>query len=406
MNRNLSFLIKPASADCNLYCDYCFYRKTAATYAETPVHRMGLDTLGTLARKAYEYSPQAAGYAFQGGEPMLMGIDFYERALEIQEEYRKAGQIVSNTIQTNAILIDDRWAKFFADHQFLVGVSLDGPQELHDLHRFTRKGDSVHGLVMDACRRLETHGAEFNILTVVNNDTVHHPDEIYRFLVENGFHYLQFISCLEADDGVVAPFSVEPETYGRFLCRLFDEWFRDGYPYVSIRLFDNLLQHRVGQIPECCMYREECGGYLVVEYNGDLYPCDFFVTGDWLLGNITRDDIGRVAESEKFKEFTTLRQRPRAECAACPELKFCHRGCVKSRFLPGMDYSALDYLCRSYKMFFDYTRERYDFLAWDIVRRHRGEPAPAIPGRNDPCFCGSGRKYKKCCEPFGYILKK
>jgi uncharacterized protein len=406
MNRNVSYLIKPASADCNLFCDYCFYRKTAATYAETPVHRMSLDTFRTLARKAYEYFPQAAGYAFQGGEPMLMGLEFYERALEIQEEFRRTGQTVSNTIQTNAILIDERWAKFFAENQFLVGVSLDGPKELHDLHRFTRSGASVHSLVMDACRRLEAHGAEFNILTVVNNDTVRHPEEIYRFLVENGFHYLQFISCLEADEAGVAPFSVEPETYGRFLCRLFDEWFRDGYPYVSIRLFDNLLQHRVGQIPECCMYREECGGYLVVEYNGDLYPCDFFVTGEWLLGNILRDDIGGIVESEKFREFTVLRQRPREECANCPELGFCHRGCVKSRYLPGMNYDALDYLCRAYRMFFDYSRERYDFLAWDIVRRHRGEPAPAIPGRNDPCFCGSGRKFKKCCEPWSFLLKK
>ncbi len=406
MNPALSYLIKPASADCNLYCDYCFYRKSAAAYADAPVRRMSLDTFRTLAHKAYEYHPGAAGYAFQGGEPMLMGLDFYQRALDIQDEFRRAGQVVSNTIQTNAVLIDDRWAGFFAEREFLVGVSLDGPPELHDLHRLTRGGTGVHSRVMEACERLRAHNAEFNILTVVNSDTVRHPDEVYRFLVEHGFHYLQFIPCLEADEHGTAPFSVEPEAYGRFLCRVFDEWFPDGYPYVSIRLFDNLLQYRVGQVPECCQYREECGGYLVVEHNGDLYPCDFFVTPEWLLGNIQTDTIDRVAQSERYKEFSVLRQLSRKECDSCPELGFCYRGCVKYRYLPTMDYSALDYLCAAYRMFFDHVRERYNFLAWDILRRHRGEPAPSLPSRNDPCFCGSGRKFKKCCEPWSFILKR
>lgn len=406
MQQHLSYLVKPASFDCNLFCDYCFYRKTAEEYPEESRHRMDEETLETLVRKAQEYSSRAVAYMWQGGEPTLMGLDFYKRAIEIQQRHTKPGQTVSNTLQTNGILIDDDWARFLAENHFLVGLSLDGPQEQYDTHRFDRARRSVFDKVLRAADIMTAHDVEFNILAVVNNDTAHYPVEIYRYLVERGYHFLQFIECIEVADGELAPFSVEPKLFGEFLCKLFDEWFENGYPYVNIRLFDNFLQYHVGMTPECCMYKDECGSYFVVEHNGDIFPCDFFVSHDWKLGNIHENSIQDFIDHPKHLEFAASRSIPHEACESCEWLGFCLRGCIRSRYLPELDYAALSHYCESYRMFFEHTRDRYRFLAQDIMRRRRGLPAPPEPGRNDPCFCGSGRKYKKCCEKYAHIMKK
>jgi len=337
---------------------------------------------------------------------MLMGLDFFRRAVDIQNRRRRPGQSISNVIQTNGIGIDDEWARFFAEHGFLVGISIDGPRELHDLHRFTRARTSVFDRVMKAVDHMNANGVEYNILAVINNDTVRYPVEIYNYLIGSGFHYLQFIPCLEVVDGETAPFSVNTEAYGDFLCRLFDEWFENGYPYVSIRLFDNLLQYMVGQVPESCMFKDSCGWDLVVEHNGDIYPCDFFVTPEWRLGNINDDSLEDILEQPKYLEFAHMRDRRCEMCDDCEWLGFCHRGCVKFRYLPGLDYDDANYLCEPYKKFFDYARDRYRFLTWDIVRRHTGRPVPSDIGRNDLCFCGSGKKFKKCCEKYRHIAQK
>lgn len=221
---NVSFLIKPASFDCNLFCDYCFYRKTAEEYPETSVHRLTDEVYETLVKSAQIPERRAVSYMWQGGEPMLMGLDFYRRALAIQEKHRLPHHAITNTIQTNAIMIDDEWGELFAAHNFLVGVSLDGPRDLHDLHRFTRARTGVFDKVIAATEALERAGVDYNILSVVNNDTVKHPRDIYRFLVEGGFHYLQFIPCVETVEGELAPFTVRPDDYGEFLCQLFDAW--------------------------------------------------------------------------------------------------------------------------------------------------------------------------------------
>jgi len=406
MKKNLSFLIKPASSDCNLFCDYCFYRKTAEAYPETSVHRLSLEICEELVRKAQVNGRQAVGYMWQGGEPMLMGVEFYRSALALQEKYRQPGLSISNSIQTNAVLVNDEWAKFFKENRFLVGVSLDGPQELYDIHRFTRSRKSVFDRVIAACDILKVHAVDFNILAVVNRDTVKHPVDMYRFFVDHDFHYLQFIPCIEVVDHEIAPFTVPVDGYGVFLCELFDEWFTNGYPYVSVRLFDNLLQYYAGYTPECCMYKDACGEYLVVEHNGDVYTCDFFVTKEWYLGNILEDTPEDIMLRPKYNEFASIRKLDCDDCDDCEWLGFCQRGCVRMRYLPELDYSVRNYLCDAYSMFFEHTRERYRFLAWDIIRRHEGRPAPLTIGRNDPCFCGSGRKYKKCCEPYSFILKK
>lgn len=367
---------------------------------------MSPETFTTLVSKAQDFNEQEVGYIWQGGEPMLMGLEFFEKVVAIQEQYSKPGQTISNVIQTNGVLIDEKWGWLFAQHHFLVGVSIDGPPELHDIHRFTRTEKSVYERVMNACDVLKECNVDFNVLAVINNDTVKYPVEVYTYFLDQDFHYLQFIPCLEVIDNGIAPFSVDVDSYGRFLCILFDEWFKNGYPYVSIRLFDNLLQHCVGHVPECCMYQDTCGGYLVVEHNGDVFPCDFFVMGEWLLGNIREDSVEEILKKPKYKKFSLLKRNPHEECENCEWLSFCQRGCVKFRYLPQENYDALHYLCDAYKMFFEYTKDRYRFLAWDIIRRQNGGPAPLIVGRNDPCFCGSRKKYKKCCEPYSFVLKK
>jgi len=406
MKKGISFLIKPASYDCNLFCDYCFYRRTVETYPEISEHRMDEATFTTLVKKAQTEERQVVSYIWQGGEPTIMGLDFFKNAVKIQDKYRKPEQVISNTIQTNGILINNEWAQFLASHQFLVGISIDGPKELHDKHRFTRAKTSVFDRVMKATDILKEHNVDFNILSVVSRETVEYPVEIYNFFRDNDFYYLQFIPCMEVVDNEIAPFSVDSKAYGKFLCKLFDAWFEDGYPYVNIRLFDNYLQYRVGRTPECCMYKNDCGSYFVIEHNGDVFPCDFFVLKEWYLGNILEDSLEDIIDNPKHHEFSGLRNLEREECTECPWLGFCQRGCIKFRYWPNLDYTSLNYLCDAYKTFLAYADERYNFLSWDIMRRKNGLAAPKNIGRNDPCICGSGKKYKKCCEPYSYILKK
>lgn len=404
MHAYLSLLIKPASSDCNLFCDYCFYRKTAKDYPESTAHRMSENTLRTIIAKAQTNERKAVSYVWQGGEPMLMGLDFFKIAVEIQNAHLHPNQQITNTIQTNAVNIDDKWASFFRKNDFLVGVSMDGPKELYDTHRFTRAGTSVFEKAAGACETLDKHKVKYNILAVVNNDTVRYPEKIYKYFRSRDFDFLQFIDCFEAEGGEIAPFSVDPFEYGKFLCRLFDLWIDDGYPHVSIRLFDNYLQYRAGMIPECCMYKNNCGEYFVVEHNGDIFPCDFFVTKEWNMGNINTHEIHALIESPVRRKFSEKRSIPHNDCESCRWLGFCRRGCIKSRFLPDLDYSSLNKMCEAYKMFFEHADKTYDFLSWDIMRRHRGELPPDI-GRNDPCLCGSGKKYKKCCGKYSFLLK-
>ena len=350
MIQHRSFLIKPASWDCNLTCDYCFYKRTAETYPESGAHRMSDETFEALVEKAQRDRVQNVSYIWQGGEPMLMGLDFYKRSIEIQETHRKTGQMLTNTIQTNGVLIDDDWGKFLADHNMLVGISVDGPKNIHDIHRFDHAGNSSFDRVFKAIDILEKYSVEYNILSVVTAETAACAKEIYHFFLDRNFHYLQFIDCIEADDDGPLPFSLSPDAFGKFLCELFDEWFENGYPYVSIRLFDNILQYRTGMQPECCMYKNNCGAYYVVEYNGDIYPCDFFVRDEWLLGNIHISGLDTFDNHPKHLEFMKLRSLPHDACEVCDWLGFCQRGCIKSRAFPNGDYGSLNYLCTAYKL--------------------------------------------------------
>lgn len=358
------------------------------------------DTLQVLIREGMQIMPQVAIFGWQGGEPTLTGIDFFRRVVQYQQQFGRSGQSVSNGLQTNATLIDDEWAELFARYHFLLGVSLDGPKQWHDSYRTSPGGHGSYDYVQRGIETLRRHHVEFNILSVVNRTTGDHPQEIYGFMVENGFAYLQFIPCVEIDPstGELTDWSVLPQQYGDFMCQIFDLWYNRGQPQVSIRLFDNLLLAYAGHGSQVCQLQPECGDYVVVEYNGDVYPCDFYVQELLYLGNLKKSSIAQMAHSAKAVTFRQRKRQGDPDCAACRWLSLCNHGCPMMRDHNPQGHTH--YLCRAYQQIFAHADERLKELSRCIP------PPPPSPGetassgqigRNDPCPCGSGRKYKKCC---------
>jgi len=352
-----SVLVKPVSADCNLSCTYCFYLPKARLYPEVETHRMSDEVLAKLTAQILSLSAERVSFCWQGGEPTLAGIDFYRRALRYQSMFKAPFQVVENSLQTNGMLIDDRWASFLSRYDFLVGVSLDGPKEIHDYYRRNRAGLGSYEAVIRCIDTLRNYGVKFNILTVVNDRNVRDPKSLYRFMVDMGFKYLQFIPCVEVDpNGGVASYSISPEDYGRFLCEIFDEWFNDGSPEVYVRDFEDLLiSYILGETPSC-IFGRRCGRYVVVEYNGDVYPCDFYVDRRWLLGNIMEDSIEDIISSERLIEFASTKGKLIEKCRDCRWIRYCNSGCPRHWEITG--YSE-NYFCRSYKRFFEYTHDRF-----------------------------------------------
>ncbi len=353
-----SVLVKPVSADCNLNCPYCFYSPKAALYPETKSHLMSDQVLRDFTAQLMALSPERASFCWQGGEPTLAGLDFYRKVVEYQSLFGISGQTVGNSLQTNGTLIDREWAKFLARYNFLVGVSLDGPQGLHDHYRKDHAGRGSYKRVLQSVRWLRRYNVDFNILVLLNNRNIEHPRELYRFLLEKGFTFLQFIPCLERDPekGDPAEYSITPEQYGRFLCTVFDEWTREEIPEVYIRDFEDILIAYVTAEAPSCIYSRECGKYIVVEYNGDVYPCDFHVEPQWLLGNLTEQPLEEMIGGEKFAEFRSRKAEMAHRCRDCLWLRYCHGGCPKHWNLLGLDHN---YFCSSYRMFFEHSEKKF-----------------------------------------------
>lgn len=407
-----SLLVKPASADCNLHCTYCFYHdRPTDPYRETSHHRMDDQVLAAMIRQYMALSGSVASFGWQGGEPLLTGVDFFRRVIEYQKRFGRSGQSVGNGVQTNGCLITREWAELFRTYHFLVGVSLDGPEEVHDFYRRTVSEAGSFERVMEGIRILREYGVEFNILSVVNRRTAEMADTLYEFFLSHDLRYLQYIPCVEVDPetGERAEFAVTSDQYGRFLCRLFDRWYNNGQPEVSIRLFDNLLSFYAGYELEQCEFKEQCGQYVVVEYNGDVYPCDFLVEERFYLGNLLRTPLGEIMEGPRFRAFLEKKPGPFRECTSCRWQALCHNGCPRLRYVLRGRFEDRHALCSAYQRFFAYSAERLQALSDQWIAQGRIEPGPrraerrlqsAVPkrvGRNDPCPCGSGKKYKKCC---------
>ncbi len=348
-----SLLIKPASAVCNLDCEYCFYLdREADPYKELPGRRMTEETLERLVDGFLFYSYPNSVFAWQGGEPTLAGPAFFEKAAELQQRFGRPGQSVSNALQTNAMLLDERWCRLFREYNFLLGVSLDGPEDLHDRYRYNKQGKPTWRRVMDSVELLQRQKVEFNILCVLSKANVGHAAELYRFFRGLGVQHIQYIPLAEFDGlGQPLPFTITAEEYGRFLCETFDLWWPDRKK-VRIRFFDNIAEALAGMKPGNCTLHETCDSYVVVEYNGDVYPCDFFVERSWKLGNINLDSFAEIARRQQRYRFAAKKTLPHPECQACEFQSVCHGGCPKLRHGPRRRFEDLDYFCGAYKAIF------------------------------------------------------
>ena len=359
-----TLLIKPSGSDCNIDCKYCFYKARSPEFGQGR-QRMNQHVLEVLVKGYMQLGFPVVGFAWQGGEPTLMGVDFFESAVQLQKEYGREGQQVSNTLQTNGLLLDERWCRFFHDNNFLLGISIDGPREFHDYYRVDHSGCGTFDRVIRAIENCRNHQVEFNALILLNNRNVEHTDELFDFLIGNDITYLQFIPCIETDPATGAPadFSITPNQYGDFLCRLFDRWYDYGTEKLNIREFDSLVTYLVMGSHTICTYSKQCAGFVVIEHNGDAFCCEFFVEPKWRLGNILETPLEKLASSANKRAFAREKQNLPGKCLVCRYLDICRGGCMKDRVRWNDNLNRESYFCEGYKQFFDYTMPRFMQIA-------------------------------------------
>jgi uncharacterized protein len=365
-----SVLIKPAGPDCNLNCTYCFYLKKSELFNTIPVHRMSSLVLEELIRQVMQQGGTSVSFAWQGGEPTLMGLDFFERAIELEKKFGR-NQSVGNGLQTNGLLLDTHWAQFLRKYDWLVGLSLDGPDFIHDHYRLDKGMHPTHRNVEEKAKMLLDNNVAVNVLCCLTDFSVQYPEELYNYFKSLGLTWMQFIPVVETDPvypSRAASYSVSAEAYGKFLCRIFDLWmadFKEGHPTTSIRHFESVFYAYVGmQAPECTLMKE-CAPYVVVEHNGNVYSCDFFVEPKWKLGNIMTGRLVQMLNSKQQDTFGAAKAVLPGECRKCPWLTKCYGGCTKDRIKDPSDHRKPRF-CLSYKMFFTHadTTLRRIALQW------------------------------------------
>ncbi len=436
-------MTKPIGPICNLDCKYCFYLEKEKLYPDKSNWRMVENVLERYVQQYISAQDIAEiTFAWQGGEPTLMGVDFFRRVVGYQQKYAE-GKTIKNALQTNGTLLDDDWCGFFKQHDFLIGLSIDGPRRLHDQYRVDKKGEPTFDQVMRGMGLLKKHGVEFNNLVVVNRANQNYPLEVYQFLKEQGSGFMQFIPLVErigesggaldfaeppvlirtgagislpiianrklqiAND--VAPWSVQAEAYGDFLIAIFDQWVRHDVGRVFVQIFDVQLGIWLGMPSTLCVFGETCGNAVAMEHNGDLYSCDHYVYPQYKLGNVMEMGMREMLDSPQQRAFgTDKRDTLPKYCRECDVRFACNGECPKHRFILTPDGEpGLNYLCAGYKKFFRHIDRFMEMMA-NLLRHRRPateimemlareERQPREVGRNDPCPCGSGKKYKKCC---------
>jgi len=438
MPANFNVLVKPTGAVCNLDCKYCFFLSKQTLYPGSDF-RMADDVLEEYIRQLLDsqQGPSVA-LAWQGGEPTLMGLDFFLRTMELVAKYRRPGQQVEHSIQTNGTRLDDAWCEFFRQHKFLVGLSVDGPRELHDTYRVDKGGKGTFDQVMGGWEMLRKHGVEFNILCTMHAANVQYPLKVYRFFRDElEARFVQFIPIVERGSADLVSIanvgwgergsdprplytqsgdqvtgrSVGAAAMGQFLVEIFEEWVRHDVGRVYVQLFDTTLGAHLGQYG-LCIFSPTCGNALAVEHTGDLYSCDHFVEPDYKLGNIREDHLADLVVSERQRRFGMDKQTTLPEyCRQCDVLYACNGGCPKDRFIATPDGEpGLNYLCAGYKRFFQHVdpamrrmaellrqgRAPAEIMQWTAADDDRWKAEARKMGRNEACPCGSGKKAKHC----------
>ncbi|EEW25775.1 anaerobic sulfatase maturase [Rhodobacter ferrooxidans] len=371
-------MVKPSGPRCNLDCSYCFYLSKTGLYPEERKFRMNDAVLETYIRDHIAahvaLGVPEVGFTWQGGEPTLLGLPFFERVLELQRQYAPPGFRISNSIQTNGTLLDTDWAAFLARNSFLVGLSLDGPKALHDRYRIDRAGRPSFDAVMRGLDLLRQHKVDTNLLCVVHSHNVLKPKEVYRFLRGQG-EFLQFIPLVDpGPDGQASPQSLRPAAFGKFLCEVFDLWVQHDVGRVFVQFFDEQLRLWMGHPASLCVFAETCGPALALEQNGDLYACDHFVTPEHRLGNIMQTSMADMAWSQRQRAFGAAKADLPPQCVACSHHFACNGGCPKDRIGPG----GVNYLCAAYKAFFQHAGPKLWQMAALVAK---GQPAAQIMRR-------------------------
>ena len=381
----LYVMLKPAGAHCNLACKYCYYLEKNKLYPTAQRHLMSNEMLEQFTREYIEaQTMNQVLFTWHGGEPLLRSIDFYRKALSLQQKYA-GGRRIDNVIQTNGTLLTDEWCEFFAQNHWLVGISIDGQQPDHDHYRLTAAGKPSWKKVMQGIKLLKKHGVEWNAMAVVNAYNVNHPMEFYRFFKENGCQFLQFTPIVERltrhEDGrtlasladkneiPLSEASVTPEQWGYFLCAIFDEWVRKDVGKIFVEIFDCTLANWMGISPGICAYSKECGHAGVMEHNGDVYSCDHFVFPEYKLGNIRDHSLIDMLYGEQQQEFSRLKHSslPR-QCKECDMEFACHGECPKNRFMKDQyGDSGLNYLCPGYYHYYQHVAPYMDYMKQELM---------------------------------------
>ena len=393
VKQGFHLMAKPAGPSCNLGCSYCFYREKKAFFPEIRNFCMSDKVLETYIREYISSQPgRSVEFDWQGGEPTLLGVGFFERALDFQKKYSK-GKHILNTIQTNGTILDEDWCAFLSRNRFLVGLSMDGPEAIHDAFRVDVNGKPTSARVLQALKLMQRHGVEVNILATVNSESSRHPLEVYRFFKQHGAQYIQFIPVIERQPDseagklglslaappsltheeksiAVTPWSVEPEQYGEFLIRIFDDWIRNDVGKIFVMNFEWSLGAWAGAGPGMCYLSPRCGQNLILEHNGDIFSCDHFMYPAYRLGNILESGLKKMVESRKQIAFGALKETalPRY-CLGCNVLFVCRGGCPKHRFAKSPDgESGLNYLCRGFKKFYHYVNPSLESMM-ELINR-------------------------------------
>ncbi len=357
----ISVLIKPASSRCNMACRYCFYHDEAEKRSQRSYGLMSEQTLKNVIRRTMPRAEGMISYAFQGGEPTLSGLDFFKRATEYELQYNKNQIRVENSLQTNGLLLNEEWCRFLADQHFLVGLSMDGTREIHNSLRLTGAGGSTFDQVLSASEMMDDFGVDYNILTVVTPQIARNIRTVYSFYRDHGWNYQQYIVCLDplGEPFGQYPWSISPDLYGHFLIDLFDLWYadlmRDRQPLI--RQFENYVAIAAGRTPESCDMRGTCSIQNVVEADGSVFPCDFYVLDNYCLGNFNKDHLDAINAARSRIRFVENSLQLTQACRECPYFRLCRGGCQRTRVWDPENGAYKNYFCEGYRMFFEHSCE-------------------------------------------------